>query len=81
MNLKLVSDYERTFVKPSLLQKMKGVNEFADGNLEEVHLSVEIPESIASELAKKLFNVKTQNRPVIIHLHTPRTVSLGSQLV
>jgi len=79
--LKIVSDWDKTYVKPSLVQKMKGFNEIADGNLPEVRLAIEIPESIASELAEVLFGVKTNGRPVSIYMKTPKTTPLKEQTV
>lgn len=70
MTLKLKAEDGLVFVKPTLFQK-RGFNHMADHGQVPIELAAELPESIGSELAEKLFGINTQGRPVILKLVTP----------
>ena len=77
MTLKLKSEDGLVSVKPTLFQK-RGFNLLADHGLKPIELAVELPESIGSEIAEKLFGINTQGRPVILKLVTPSANITGS---
>jgi hypothetical protein len=77
MTLKLKAKDGLVFVKPTLLQR-RGFNQMADHGQAPIELAAELPESIGSELAEKLFGINTQGRPVILRLVTPSANKLDT---
>lgn len=79
--LNIVNKDGNAEVRPSFIQKLRGVNHVALLD-NPITLAVEIPESIAKDFAYKVFGIVTHGRPVEIRITTPRACSFkGGPLV